>query len=65
MQTFRDKPALAWSFLVIALLALFASYYFFVLRPSQPTVPPAPASAPGEQTAPPSSAQSGGQTVPY
>jgi|FaiFalDrversion3_1042247.scaffolds.fasta_scaffold08493_2 type II secretory pathway component PulM len=62
MQILRDKPILAWGFLVIALLVLFASYYLFVWRPAQPTVPPAPVETP---TQPPSSNASGGQAVPY
>ncbi|GBC92328.1 hypothetical protein HRbin15_00794 [bacterium HR15] len=65
MQTFRDRPALAWGFLVIALLVLLASYYFFVLRPNQPSAPPAPVPATGGQPAAPSPSSGGGQTVPY
>ncbi len=65
MQTFRDKPILAWVLLMVALAALFISYYFF-MRPSEPAVP----AATGEQPAAPppggqQPASSAGQTVPY
>lgn len=63
MQTFRDKPALAWGFLVVALLALLASYYFFMLRPAQPSVPSGPVSE--GRSAPPTAPAGGGQSVPY
>ncbi len=66
MQTFREKPALAWMLLIVALLALAVSYYLF-MRPSEPAVPAAtggqPAAAPppgGQQPA-----SSAGQSVPY
>jgi prepilin-type processing-associated H-X9-DG protein len=63
MQTFREKPILAWGLLVVALIALFLSYYLFLLRPAQPAVPSAP--SPTAQPAPQSPTSSGGQTVPY
>lgn len=50
MQTFREKPILAIGLLVVALLALFLSWFFF-MRSVQPNIEPVqpPPTAPNPQ----------------
>jgi hypothetical protein len=55
MQTFREKPALAVGLLIVALIMLVASWWFFVRTP-EPTVEPV--------KVPPPTSPSAGQSSP-